>query len=97
MKRATITDAKNGLSALIDEVRAGESVVILDRGTPVAVLGPAMLGDDPDGRLARLARAGHARPGVGAPPIDLISRNGPRLARGASGVARLLDERRQGR
>src|SRR5450759_5182613 len=32
---ATITEAKNGLSALIDRVRSGESILILDRGVPV--------------------------------------------------------------
>ena len=42
MKTATITQAKNGLSALIDRVRAGESILILDRGTPVARLEPVV-------------------------------------------------------
>ena len=40
MKTATITEAKNGLSALIDRVRAGESVLILDRGVPIARIEP---------------------------------------------------------
>lgn len=53
MKTATITEAKNGLSALIDRVRAGESILILDRGRPVARLEPAVQVDDPQGRLAR--------------------------------------------
>ena len=97
MRQATITQAKNGLSALIDRVRAGESVVILDRGKPVAVLQPAASADDPDGRLARLARAGLVRLGTGAPPIDLISRDGPRLGAGSSLVDALLEERRTGR
>lgn len=39
---ATITEAKNGLSALVDQVRAGESVLIMDRGTPVARLESAI-------------------------------------------------------
>jgi prevent-host-death family protein len=97
MRQATITQAKNGLSALIDRVRAGESVVILDRGKPVAVLQPAASADDPDGRLARLARAGLVRLGTGAPPIDLISRDGPPVGPGSSVVDALLAERRTGR
>jgi hypothetical protein len=32
MKKATITEAKNQLSALIDQVRHGETIVITDRG-----------------------------------------------------------------
>ena len=39
MKTATITEIKNGLSAIIDQVRAGESVLITDRGLVVARLG----------------------------------------------------------
>jgi len=35
MKRTTITEAENGLSALIDQVEAGESILITDRGVPV--------------------------------------------------------------
>jgi len=40
MKRASVTDAKNGLSALLDRVRHGESILIEDRGIPVAQLNP---------------------------------------------------------
>ena len=38
MKKASITEAKNNLSALIDRVKAGASVLIVDRGRPVARL-----------------------------------------------------------
>ena len=70
MKRATITEAKNGLSALIDQVKAGESILITDRGVPVARLEPATTattttGDDDAGRMARLERAGLITRGSG--------------------------------
>jgi prevent-host-death family protein len=65
MKRATITEAKNGLSALIDQVRAGETILITDRGVPVARLEPALVSGDDDGRLARLERAGVIHRGTG--------------------------------
>ncbi len=65
MRRATITEAKNGLSALIDQVKAGETVVITDRGRPVARLEPATVADDDEGRLARLERAGLITRGTG--------------------------------
>jgi prevent-host-death family protein len=96
METATITQAKNGLSALLDRVKAGESIVILDRGRPVARLSPATEYDDPDGRVARLERAGVIRVGSGAPPVDLIGRPGPELAPGASVLDALLEERREG-
>ena len=65
MKKATITEAKNQLSALLARVRRGETVVILDRGRPIARI-ESIVGtesDDADGRLARLERiaAGRSR------------------------------------
>ena len=97
MKTATITQAKNGLSALIDRVKAGESVLILDRGTPVARLEPVVGSGTSDGRLARLERAGIIRRGVAAPPVDLIMQSGPLAPPGASVLEALLEERREGR
>ena len=97
MKTTTITQAKNGLSALIDLVRGGESVVITDRGRPVARLEPVISSGDQPGRLLRLERAGVVRIGRSAPPVALIRRPGPRLAHGVSAVETLLDERRDGR
>ncbi|RME21268.1 MAG: type II toxin-antitoxin system prevent-host-death family antitoxin, partial [Deltaproteobacteria bacterium] len=38
MKTASITQTKNQLSALIEQVKRGETVLILDRGKPVARL-----------------------------------------------------------
>jgi len=97
MKTATITQAKNGFSALIDQVKAGESILILDRGTPVARLEPIVGSGASDGRLARLERAGIIRRGVAAPPVDLIMQPGPRVPPGASVLEALLEERREGR
>ena len=51
MKTATITEAKNGLSALIDRVRAGEQVLITDRGIPVARLEPVTNAVDQSGEF----------------------------------------------
>lgn len=97
MRTTTITQAKNGLSALIDRVKGGESVVILDRGRPVARLEPIAGREDPSGRLGRLERSGAIRIGVTAAPIDELLLPGPGLVRGASAVAAVLDERRGGR
>ncbi|MGC1412982.1 MAG: type II toxin-antitoxin system Phd/YefM family antitoxin [Acetobacteraceae bacterium] len=51
MKIASITEAKNSLSALIDGLRAGSPVLIVDRGRPVARLEPVTgsAQDEPDG------------------------------------------------
>jgi prevent-host-death family protein len=97
MKTATITEAKNGLSALIDLVRAGESVLITDRGRPVATLEPIGSSPDPSGRLERLHRAGLMRLAASAPPLDLIRTPPPRPSPGVSAVDMVLEERRTGR
>ncbi|HJR60984.1 MAG TPA: type II toxin-antitoxin system prevent-host-death family antitoxin [Vicinamibacterales bacterium] len=61
MKRASISEAKNALSALLDRVRHGHTIVIEDRGIPVARLEPIVAGSDPQGRAARLERQGLLR------------------------------------
>lgn len=98
MVLATITEAKNGLSALIDQVRAGESVLIMDRGTPVARLESAVSASpDAEGRIARLERAGAVRAASKPPVTELLRTRPPALRAGASAVAALIEERREGR
>ena len=99
MKRASITDAKNGLSALIDRVRHGDAVVIEDRGVPVARLEPMSSpgGNADDGRTARLVRQGVLREPSAAPPRRLLASDPPAPKGGASLSQALLDERRSGR
>ncbi|MGH3995287.1 MAG: type II toxin-antitoxin system Phd/YefM family antitoxin [Pseudonocardiaceae bacterium] len=93
-----MTDAKNQFSALIDWVRAGESVLILDRGIPVARLESVIaLDEEAEGRLARLQRAGTVRAASQKTPRELISRDPPEPLGGGSAVEALLDERRAGR
>ena len=95
---ATITEAKNGLSALIDRVKGGETVVIVDRGIPVARLESAVTaGGDDAGRIARLQRAGAVRAPRRQPATDVLAQAPPRARRGVSAVSALLDERRAGR
>jgi len=99
MKTATISEAKNRLSALIDRVRHGETVVITDRGRPVARLVSAVTdaAKDPDGRLARLERRGGLRRATAPPPKALISKKLPKTARASGVLDALLEERWQSR
>src|SRR5262245_35169190 len=98
MKKASITDAKNNLSALIDSVKGGSPVLIVDRGRPVARLeAVSALGADDEGRLGRLVREGIVRPARAAMPSGLLSSRPPQASRRASAVRALLDERREGR
>ncbi len=99
MKRASITEAKNGLSALIDGLGRGSGVLIVDRGRPVARLEP--VSGDPsvleDDRLMRLVREGIVRPARTPPSKALFSTRPPAPKGGVSAVAMVLEERRQGR
>ena len=97
MKRATLTETKNRLSALIDEVREGETILILDRGRPVAKIESALTeGSDQDGRLARLERRGLLARAKAGRPDEVLSEPPPKPRVGASAVAELLGERSEG-
>lgn len=96
MKVATVTQTKNRLSALLKLVRGGETVVIVDRGVPVARLEPAAA-DELDGRLARLERAGALRRATSPPPVELVASPPPTIEGKASALTALLDERRESR
>lgn len=63
MAVASISEAKAKLSALLDRVKAGETVTITDRGVPIAQLCPLPNGSavDWDARLERLERQGLIR------------------------------------
>lgn len=97
MLTASISEAKNKLSALLDRVRAGETILILDRGSPVAQLGPPdELSDDE--RLARLERAGIIRPGRGRRvPLEELAQPLAPGEQPAGVLEALLEERREGR
>ena len=94
MRAATISETKNNLSALLDRVRAGESVVILDRDRPVARIVPVREADD--AHLADLERRGLLRRGTLRPEGDLVSGPGPVPSRGGDVLAALLADREEG-
>jgi prevent-host-death family protein len=98
MKKASITDAKNNFSALIDGVKAGSPVLIVDRGRPVARLEPVTeVAGDSTGQLSRLVRGGIVRPARSPMAMNLFATKPPRPKGAASGVKALLEERRTGR
>jgi prevent-host-death family protein len=98
MKKASITEAKNNLSALIDRVKSGSPVLIVDRGRPVARLESAgvdqLAGET--GQLEHLIRAGVVRAARAPFPKARIASEPPRPRKG-SAVDALLEERRSGR
>src|SRR3989304_8651506 len=96
MKRAPVSQTRNSLSALLDRVQHGETVLITDRRRPIARLMPVVDANEagPDeGRLARLERAGIIRR-AGRARLDEILRVPPPVPEpGADVVAALIEER----
>lgn len=93
MKTGSISQTKNQLNALIDQVRQGETIFITDHDRPVAKLVPAQVEDREEaaGALAKLERKGIIRRGSGeihrlAPPLKMRG--------GSSALAALLEERK---
>jgi len=102
MKKAKIGELRNGLSRYLDYVRAGGSVMVYDRDTPIAEIVPLTRTksrnkkDLDEERLVRLERKGAIRRGKGDlaewfkthRPIDIPG--------GASVLDALLEERESG-
>ncbi|MFZ3040961.1 MAG: type II toxin-antitoxin system Phd/YefM family antitoxin [Thiobacillus sp.] len=96
MKTASISTTKNQLSALIEQVRHGETILILitDHDRPVARLIPVVSENGQSDELALLERKGILRRGHGAacrlaPP--------PAALQHASALQALLEERESAR
>jgi len=95
MKTMGVRELKNRLSEVVRAVRAGEHVLVTDRGTVVAELVPPGRPRTDPGvppGLARLAERGIAR--LGAPNDPRLYRGLPPLRQRPTSVARLLDEER---
>jgi prevent-host-death family protein len=99
METASVSELKSRLSEFLRLVRGGGSIMIMDRGKPVAVLGPVQSrgeAKDMEAGLARLRDAGLVRIGSGKLPEDFWDWPRPkdpdRLA-----VKGLLQDREEGR
>lgn len=95
MEKATVSQLKNHLSAYLKKVRAGESVLILDRHQPVARLERVAGEDFAEDRLARLEREGLLRRATQSIPMELLRAPVPTAKQ--SVLAALLEERHEGR
>src|SRR6185295_10541274 len=101
MKTASLSETKENLSAYVDQVQQGETVLILDRGRPVARL-VAVFSSEPDAtmkeeRLARLEHKGIIRPAAAPPPLELLVTPPAAAVTRPTAVELLLEERRNGR
>lgn len=96
MRRASISEVKSSLSALLRHVRRGETVLVTHRGEPIAQIRPCD-GDVPsDEAAAELVQQDLADPPRAS--LDLpafVSRRRPRLPEGCT-ASRLIAEERDG-
>ena len=94
MKKVSISELKNQLSAYLQSVRGGETVVVYDRSRPVARIDRVTDEDDED-RVTQLQRTGQLAPPADPLPLDLLRSPAPRAS--ASVLDALLEEREEGR
>jgi len=103
MKKAKIAELRNGLSRYLDHVRAGGSVVVYDRDTPIAEIVPLKKSkavskqDRDEERLARLERKGAITRGTGDLDAWFKTHKPMKIPEGASVLQALLEERESGR
>jgi prevent-host-death family protein len=94
-ERVSIGRLKARLSEYLDRTRAGESMVVTDRGRPIARLSPVGGAVALEGRAAALDRAGLVR--TPAAPLDmtLLTAHRPGDPAGRS-LEAVLEERAEG-
>jgi antitoxin (DNA-binding transcriptional repressor) of toxin-antitoxin stability system len=95
VEKATISELKNRLSAYLKKVRAGHSVLILDRDQPVAKLEAVGGGTPHDDKLARLERAGLIRRATSRSLPEALLAAAPAASRSVTEA--LIAERRDAR
>jgi len=95
MEKATISDLKNRLSSYLRKVRAGETVLVLDRNRPIARIERVGGPSNADDRLSRLEAAGLVRRPKRGLPMKSLATTPPRSKQ--SVLSALLDERSEGR
>lgn len=99
MKSASVSEAKNGLSALLDEVRRGETVLITNHGKPVARIESChtteLTAGDAEAELVRRGIADPPRARLEVGPF--LAASVPRLAAGVSASRLVVAEREESR
>ncbi len=95
MVSISVSELKAKLSEQLRRVKAGEEVVVTERGRPVAVLSPVPKAKAGSAELTELIRAGLVRPPKHRLRDDFWDAPIPNDRRGAV-LAALLAERREG-
>ena len=97
MRSVSVSEAKNNLSAILREVRGGATVLITDRGLPVARLSPPVAVRGISAVALELAQRGRLVLPDRPPTAKWLDLPRPKPRGKASALAALLEERSSGR
>lgn len=97
MKTAKVSELKASISEYLSKVKAGEEVIVTDRGKPIAKISPLKRGEvEMPAHLLMLERAGLIRIGTGKLPAGFWDMPRPKDKKGLA-LKALLKEREEGR
>ena len=97
MKTAKVSELKASISEYLSKVKAGEEVLVTDRGKPIAKIIPLKRGDiEIPAHLLTLEKAGLVRIGAGRLPADFWNMPRPKDKKGRA-LNALLREWEEGR
>lgn len=80
MKSVNIAELKNHLSGYLNEVKAGQEILVRDRNQPVARIVPLARSEDEDEELVALASQGKLRLGEGIVEESFWKMPAPRVS-----------------
>lgn len=92
MKSVNIAELKNRLSVYLNEVKAGEEILVRDRNQPVARIVPLARSRDEDEELLALASQGKLRLGEGRLEESFWEMPAPRVP--AAALRRVVEQER---
>lgn len=97
MKTAKVSELKTFISEYLSKVKAGEEVIVTDRGKPIAKIVPLKRGEmEIPAHLLMLEKAGLVRIGTGKLPAGFWDIPRPKDKKGLA-LSALLREREEGR
>jgi prevent-host-death family protein len=92
MKSVNIAELKNRLSLYLNDVKAGEEILVRDRNQPVARLSPLARSMDEDEELLAIASQGKLRLGDGVLDDSFWEMPAPRVP--AAALRRAVEQER---
>jgi prevent-host-death family protein len=94
MKTASVSKLKSSLSMYLRQVKAGEEVLVTERGQAIARLAPAIIPADAPARLREMEKQGLVKLGSETLPRDFWDRPRPKDPKGSM-VKTLLQDREE--